>query len=103
MPSDNCIALINFNFVVGCSGIKPKDTAIFLISKRFIYQQCVAQSSAFMMNKQIFCVLLCAAMATGLTIVSETIMAMRMLNFKNNIGPIILSLMISMSITPFDN
>ena len=55
-----------------------------------------------MMNEQIFCVPLCAAIAIGLTIVSETIIAIRMLNFKNSIGPIILSLILSMGTTPFD-
>ena len=40
-------------------------------------------------------------MAIGLTIVSEIIIAIRMLNFKNSIGPISLSLL-SMGITPFD-
>ena len=68
-----------------------------------ISQQCLAHSSTCITNEQIFCVLLCAALAIGLTIVSETTIAIRMLNFKNSIGPIKVSLIIFMGITPFDN
>lgn len=52
------------------------------------------------MNEHAFFETLCAAMAIGLTTVSDKTIAIRMLNFKNSIGPTKGSLLICMVRTP---